>query len=246
MVSEVLTVRGLTGVDMTVRIAGPGTRSYAFLTDWTIRVLLALGCVLVALLLRLLPGIAADAHLSNFLLSAGVVLALLTYFLYHPVLELAMKGCTPGKRKAGARVLTLEGATPGPGALVVRNLFRLIDCLPVFYVVGLICCLVTEQRVRLGDLAAGTVLVMEDAEGVRPLVRRGEQVPRSTLPLEALQLIRDLLERWPSMAEVRRAKLARTLLAKVDPGFDPKAHTASDGRALRARLEALLAGRPGH
>jgi uncharacterized RDD family membrane protein YckC len=246
MAAEVLTVKGLTGVDMTVRIAGPGTRSYAFLTDWMIRVLLALGWVLVALLLGLLPGIAADAHLSNILMGAGVVLALLTYFLYHPVLELAMKGCTPGKRKAGARIVTVGGATPGAGALVIRNVFRLFDCLPVFYVVGLICCLLTEQRVRLGDLVAGTVLVVEDAEGARSLAQLGEQAQRSTLPLEALQLIHDLLERWPSMAEARRVRLARALLAKVDPGFDPQANTASDERALRARLETLLAGKSGH
>ena len=55
MAEEELIVRGLTGVDMALRIAGPGTRSYAFLTDWLIRLLIALTLILLAVMYRLLP-----------------------------------------------------------------------------------------------------------------------------------------------------------------------------------------------
>ena len=66
-----------------------------------------------------------------------VLPALAIYFLYHPVLELAMRGRTPGKRSAGIHVVTRDGSAPSAGALLVRNVFRLIDSLPVAYGVGL-------------------------------------------------------------------------------------------------------------
>lgn len=246
MAEEELTVSSLTGVDMTVRIAGPGTRSYAFLTDWLLRLLLALAWLLAGSLLRLLPRIAADASLAHAVMVVAVILALATYFLYQPVLEVLMRGRTPGLRKAGARIATVEGTTPGTGALLIRNLLRLIDALPVFYVVGLTCCLLTKQRVRLGDMVAGTVLVLDEADSVQSLGRLSVQMQRTALPAEALQLIHDLLDRWRSLEEAQRTRLARELLAKLDPGFDPRRAEASSARALQGRLEALLAGKRGY
>jgi uncharacterized RDD family membrane protein YckC len=238
MAEEELIVRGLTGVDMSLRIAGPGTRSFAFLIDWQIRLLAALALILVGLLLRLLPG--APAFLTHSVWAATIVLAMLIYFLYHPVLEVLMRGRTPGKLSAGARIVTVEGATPTVGSLLLRNLFRLIDCLPAFYVVGLGCCLLTDRRVRLGDLVAGTVLVLEQEDASAALARLGTAMQRSALPLEALRLLQDLLERWRDLDEVRRASLARELLARLDPGFDAARHAALSGEAMRARLETLL------
>jgi uncharacterized RDD family membrane protein YckC len=238
MAEEELTVRGLTGVNMSLRIAGPGTRSFAFLIDWQIRLLIALALILLGLLLRLLPG--APAVLTHSVWTATIVLAALVYFLYHPVLEVLMRGRTPGKRQAGARIVTVDGATPTTGSLLLRNLFRLIDCLPAFYVVGLGCCLLTDKRVRLGDMVAGTVLVLEEADASETLARLGAAMQRSTLPLEALRLVQDLLDRWRDLDEGRRSQLARQLLARLDPGFDAARDTGLSATALRARLEALL------
>lgn len=238
MAEEELIVRGLTGVDMSLRIAGPGTRSFAFLIDWQIRLLIALALILVAVLLRLLHT--RLSTLTGWAAIAAFVLAPLIYFLYHPVLEVLMRGRTPGKRKAGARIVTVEGATPTVGPLLMRNLFRLIDCLPGVYVVGLGCCLFTEQRVRLGDLVAGTVLVLEEADATRELARLGQAMQRSALPLEALRLIQDLLDRWRDLEEEQRIGLARGLLAKLDPQFHAWRDSPPGEAALRARLEALL------
>lgn len=238
MAEEELIVRGLTGVDMSLRIAGPGTRSYAFLIDWQIRLMSALVLILVALPIRMLPG--APPLLTHSVWITAVVLASLVYFLYHPVLEVLMRGHTPGKRSAGARIVTLEGTTPTVGSLLMRNLFRLIDSLPAFYAVGLGCCLFTGKRVRLGDLVAGTVLVLEDPDASKKLARLGAAMQRSTLPLEALRLIHDLLDRWRDLDEGLRMKLARGLLTKLDPGFDSRRESALNDESLRARLEALL------
>ena len=238
MAEEELIVRGLTGVDMSLRIAGPGTRSFAFLIDWQIRLLAALALILAAALLQLLAGVSKPVMATVWIVTA--VIASLIYLLYHPVLEVLMRGRTPGKRRAGARIVTVEGATPTTGSLLLRNLFRLIDGMPGFYVVGLGCCLFTQKSVRLGDLVAGTVLVLEEAEASQTLARLGEAMQRSSLPLEALRLIHDLLARWRDLDEEQRMKLACGLLTRLDPGFDSGRESARNDEALRTRLEALL------
>jgi uncharacterized RDD family membrane protein YckC len=240
--TDELTVRGLTGVDMTLAVAGPGTRSYAFVIDWHVRVLGVLAWVLLGALLReAAPAAARGRIASNPIMIALMVGAALTYFLYHPVLELAMRGRTPGKRIAGIRIVTLEGEMAGPGALLMRNLFRLIDSLPLFYMVGLACCLVTRQRVRIGDMAAGTVLVLDAADDARSLSRLGAILGRSSLPPETIKLVQDLLDRWRALEKPRRLALARALVARIEPNRDVAEVAALNERALRALLESHIA-----
>jgi uncharacterized RDD family membrane protein YckC len=239
LATEELNIRGLTGVDITLRVAGPGTRAYAFIIDWHIRLLVALAWVLAGLLVGLIVGgdFKKDA-LPLFFIAP----ALLIYFLYHPVLEVLMRGRTPGKRMAGARIVTLEGETPGTGALLMRNLFRLIDSLPVAYLVGLVCCIFTAQRVRIGDLAAGTLLILDDPKATRSLALVGMAAQNSRLEPDVATLVQDLIDRWAELKEDRRESLARELLARFDPGRDPVQLATLDPVALRSRLEALLRG----
>ena len=221
---------------MTLPVAGPGTRAYAFLIDWHIRLLVALVWLLLGWLIGLGLGSAAR---TTFVLLA-VVPALLIYVLYHPVLELLMHGRTPGKRMAGARIVTLEGATPSTGALLMRNVFRLIDSLPAFYVVGLVCCVLTAHRVRIGDLAAGTVLILDDSKTAQSLGNVGKLAQSSHLEPDAAALVQNLLERWVELDDGQAEKLARELLARLEAGSDPTHLTTLDSAALRSRLEALL------
>jgi uncharacterized RDD family membrane protein YckC len=237
---ERLRIAGLTGVDVGLEIAGPGSRSHAFFTDWCIRVLLALGWVGIILFLR---DTGASAFLGHAKLAyiAGLP-ALALYLLYHPVLEVAMRGRTPGKRSAGLRLVTRSGGTPGSGALLIRNVFRLIDCLPSLYLVGLMCCFITRQRVRIGDLAAGTLLVV-DAQQPLPAAAL-QAVAQGTLTPQAAELIEELLERWLSLVPAQRSALARDLLARVAEHDDNAADPGqSDDWQLRERLRRVLASR---
>src|ERR1700722_16489383 len=191
MAAEQILVQSATGVDLTLSIAGPGNRSYAFVIDWHIRLLICAAWLLLAayaLKLNLSPK-SQDALLS--LLPAAVI-----YFLYHPILETALRGRTPGKRMAGLVLVNRAGGTPSTSALVIRNIFRLIDGLPAFYVVGLVCCVVTANRVRIGDMAAGTLLVLDDAAASKSLARLETLAAASRLPLDALELVDQVLERW--------------------------------------------------
>ena len=238
MSSPQITLQTVTGVDVELTIAGPGSRSYAFVIDWHIRLLLMLAWLLVGHLLfsggtlQLAPNPGMGYVLWVWLP------AMIIYFFYHPVLEVAMRGRTPGKRIAGVRLVTREGDIPGAGALLLRNIFRVIDSLPFFYLVGLATVVMTEHHVRVGDLAAGTLLVMDHDSG--PSSFTSTVTTKGGLTPQAADLIQELLDRWPSLDEQNRATIARSLLARLDPQM-PAEELAKLGTVdLRSRLMAKL------
>jgi uncharacterized RDD family membrane protein YckC len=231
-----LHISGLTGVDITLDIAGAGSRSFAFIIDWHIRLLLAAAWFALATQIYL-----HAAHGARGAAFGRVVAipAICIYFFYHPVLEVLSRGRTPGKRMAGVRIVTRQGGTPTVGALLIRNVFRLVDAAPVFYLVGLLCCLFSAQRVRVGDMAAGTLLVREEAASARSLGALGALVSQSSLPPTAVELIDDLLQRWHSLDLSARTALARTILARVGGSAGDDVSAMPD-QELRQRLQALL------
>jgi uncharacterized membrane protein SpoIIM required for sporulation/uncharacterized RDD family membrane protein YckC len=159
-----LAVRSATGIDARIVLAGPGARSIAFILDWLIRTALTLVYLLVASLVILGNlDFDYDADEETLWYLAGAIPASAIYFLYHLVLESVMAGRTPGKRMTGLRILTTEGLVPTTGALITRNVFRIIDSMPVFYVVGQMFVMFGKRHLRLGDIAAGTVLAIERA-----------------------------------------------------------------------------------
>jgi uncharacterized membrane protein SpoIIM required for sporulation/uncharacterized RDD family membrane protein YckC len=181
-----LTVPSATGVDARIVLAGPGARSFAFMLDWLIRTALSMTYLLVAALL-ILGNLRFDVDQDEETLwyLAGALPATAIYFLYHLVLEPLMSGRTPGKRMAGVRVLTPEGQVPTTGALITRNIFRIVDSMPVVYVVGLMFVFFGKRHLRLGDLAAGTLIAMERAPFLEKLELEKlmlEKLPREKPP----------------------------------------------------------------
>jgi uncharacterized RDD family membrane protein YckC len=237
-----LSIASATGVDVALPIAGAGSRSYAFLIDWHIRVLVALAWFLVGAKLAAgsLSGIDFRDGDARWLLVTLPAIGF--YLLYHPLLEVLMKGRTPGKRMAGVRIVTRTGGMPSTGALLVRNVFRLVDCLPGLYVVGLVCTLVTRDHVRIGDLAAGTLLVHDSGSAVAALATF-EHLTRETAHDPAiLDIGSDLLRRWSSLEPARRVALAQAVLSKLEPP-DPAEAADTDPESLRRRLQLALGAR---
>lgn len=215
--NERIVIPSVTGVDLELEIAGPGGRSYAYTIDWHIRVLLAiawwaLGTFLLQGSLDLIDSDSAgfSAYSFTVLIPAGAL-----YMLYHPVLEILMRGRTPGKRIAGIRIVNLAGETPSIGALLIRNLLRLLDSLPMGYIVGLITTVFTTNSVRIGDLAAGTLLVYEESKdtGMQQLQFGQQSVERHGI--DKAELIGELLARWDELAPSTRNQLATQLLTKI-------------------------------
>jgi uncharacterized RDD family membrane protein YckC len=231
-----LVVDSVTGIDVSLPVAGPGARAYAFLVDWHIRVILALGWFVSGALLYngrfiLAPPLTSDARWFG----TVVAPALAIYFLYHHVVELAMRGSTPGKRMAGVRIVARDGGAPSVGALLTRNVFRLVDSLPLFYGVGLITVVLTREHLRIGDMAAGTLLVFEQADARLP-TPAAEAHRGSRLDAAGAEIVAELLERWPALQPEARVRLARQVLTRYagelsEPG--------DDDDAWRTRLERL-------
>jgi uncharacterized RDD family membrane protein YckC len=145
------------GVDLGLTVAGPVPRAAAFAMDFGIR---------FVLFLMLAPLMALSG--------VGVGLVLIGAFLLewlYPVAFEVWSGATPGKRAMGLAVVHDDGTPIGLPASLVRNLLRTVDFLPVFYGVGLIASLADPDFRRLGDLAAGT-LVIHAPKGSDPRGRR--------------------------------------------------------------------------
>lgn len=233
-----LAVDSVTGIDVSLAVAGPGARSYAFLIDWNIRLILAFTWYAFgALLFNGRMSLTAPATPSGRWFVLVLLPAAAIYFLYHYVLELAMRGRTPGKRAAGVHVVTRDGGAPGAGALLIRNVFRLIDSLPICYGVGLATVALTREHLRIGDMAAGTLLVYERTAAAPP----AEFSAHGKLDATGMEIVHELLARWAGLEPASRLELARRVLARYAPGEagDADAGAAADGEALRRRLERL-------
>jgi uncharacterized RDD family membrane protein YckC len=230
-------VDSVTGIDVSLPVAGPGVRSFAFLIDWHIRLLLALAWWLLGSFLYN-GRLALNAPLAHQQAWFGTVMlpAFAIYFLYHPVLEVLMRGRTPGKRSAGIQVVTRSGGLPGAGALLVRNVFRLIDSLPVAYGVGLTLMVLTRESLRCGDMAAGTLLVYERSVADSDLLQSAAQRVGRLDPVGA-EIVADLLERWESLVPEARVRLTRQLLQRyLGAAADL---SEADELQWRSRLELL-------
>lgn len=78
--------------------------------------------------------------------------------LYNVAMELTV-GATVGKLVVGVRVVMADGSKITPGASILRNLLRIVDWLPFFYLVGAIAIWAGPRRQRIGDRAAKTAVI---------------------------------------------------------------------------------------
>ena len=237
MPPDELAIDSVTGVEVSLPIAGAGGRGFAFLIDWHIRVLIAIAWWLAGTFFVFGEfGFVDPAEgVGSVYVLAVMVPALAIYFLYHPVLEIAMHGRTPGKRMAGVRIVTREGATPGIGPLLIRNVFRLVDSLPLFYCLGLAWTVFSAQHVRIGDLAAGTLLVYDRGD-VLDAAAEAFAPTGGDLDPKLSDLVRDLLDRWRQLEPQARINLANTVLRRTDP----QAEWVDDEDVLMSQLRRLI------
>ncbi|MDJ0807211.1 MAG: RDD family protein [Gammaproteobacteria bacterium] len=187
------------GVRLEFRLAGPVVRACAWAIDAAIRGLLY---VLLALGLSLLGGI-------------GVGIMLIGFFLiewFYPVVFELHKGATPGKQAMGIWVIQDNGTPVSPAASVIRNLLRAVDFLPLFYALGLLSMLLDREFRRLGDLAAGTLVVYRDQPGERKMTAEARvSKPAVELSREEQMVLLAFAERGGGLSSARRIELAELL-----------------------------------
>jgi uncharacterized RDD family membrane protein YckC len=187
------------GVLLDYRLAGPVVRACAWAIDALVRVVIYLVLLLV---LSLLGGM-------------GMAILLIGFFLiewFYPVLFEMQNGATPGKRAMGIVVIQDNGTPVTPSASVIRNFLRTVDFLPFLYATGLLAMLLNRHFKRLGDLAAGTVVVYRDTRKKRELLPQAvaSKPPMELSESEQLTLLA-FVERGESLSLGRRQELAELM-----------------------------------
>ncbi|MDF1825599.1 MAG: RDD family protein [Verrucomicrobiales bacterium] len=159
-----LEVRTLEGVTFSVPIASPFSRCLALAVDFAVVVALTL---LISQFIGIFQSSVAEipvigSILSDFGAGATILLQFIVFTFYGMVTEWLWSGQTVGKRLFKLRVIDDRGLSLGVKQIVIRNLFRLLDILPsTFYLIGSISCLITKRCQRIGDIAAGTLVIRE-------------------------------------------------------------------------------------
>src|SRR6476661_2151885 len=148
---DIRTIATPEGVELALPLAGIGSRFSGLLLDLIIQYALLIACGLLAF--WALGGVAGDITIAL----AGLLLLL----GYDVLFEVLGGGRTIGKRAAGLRVVLDTGAPIGLRASLIRNLLRLVEGLALMYVPAMISVLATRSNQRLGDLAAGTLVVRD-------------------------------------------------------------------------------------
>jgi len=152
----------LVAIDMPV--AGIGSRFVALLVDYLIW--LAALVALIFFMALVDPSLSHFSKLGEKWETALVTLGIfLFYWGYFTLFEAFWGGRTPGKRLAKIRVIQVSGRGIGLFESMTRNLLRVVDQFPGIYVVGVVSVFATRRHQRLGDLAAGTMVVHERKEG---------------------------------------------------------------------------------
>lgn len=187
------------GVDLGLRVAGPLPRALAWVLDALIRY-----TALFALSMLLLPlaGLGVGAFL--------ILLFLMEWF--YPVLFEVTRGATPGKKAMGLTVVHDNGTPIGWPAAMIRNLLRVVDFFPLFYGAGVVSMLINRQFKRLGDLAAGTLVVyVEEARrSEAPIAAEPRPLP-VPLAVEEQRALLDFAERSTTLAPGRVEELAEII-----------------------------------
>mgnify|MGYP002624187711 CR=1 FL=1 len=216
-------------VRLEMPLAGPSARMLAYAIDWALLFVVQIGAV--ALVVLALSGIDIIGEwLAPYLpepqddgggFGPFVVAVVILYFVFQFLIELAYfstceivwGGRTLGKRVVGLRVVRADGLPVGAREALLRNLLRIVDALPAYYLVGLTALVVSERAQRFGDLVAGTLVVRTDREPPPPLLDSGdEDLSRFRFGREQLgaigaaemRLVRQTLRRLPSLAPQQR------------------------------------------
>lgn len=217
------------GIELDLQLAGLGSRMVAAAIDIAIRIVLLFAYLLA---LGLFVGEEAPG-----VIAAGIyILLFLLMFGYDIIFETLGSGRTPGKRWTGLRVVREGGHPVGFLASAIRSALRLFDTVPPLTAIGFISIFFTAKHQRLGDLAAGTIVIRDRhaklrasrGRRIRRAARHAPQIPIidpeelagwdvSTITTTELATVRQFLERRPTLTPEARHRLGWQLAQRLRP-----------------------------
>ena len=222
--NEQLSIETPEQIDISFQKAGIGSRFYAALIDTGLLVLISF----VGYYVNRNFVMELGDTLGNWLGAIGGILVFALFWGYYMVFEVTSNGQSLGKRALGLRVIKDGGYPIGFADSAIRNLVRVVDFLPFFYGAGLLTMLINGNWQRLGDLAAGTLVVKTARTDLKPTgANVSVHVPAINIPREAFEyagwirpelvteaelgVIREYLTRRGTLPKPRRSQLARTI-----------------------------------
>jgi uncharacterized RDD family membrane protein YckC len=215
-------------------LASAGSRFLALAIDTMLQAgsFLVVG-LLAVVVVRVTLTFASEAATWVFalLLLFGFVL----HYGYFAVFEALGSGQTPGKRAIGIRVVTVSGRPLTPFEAILRNLLRIVDQLPGIYAVGVLSIFLTARNQRLGDLAAGTVVVHEQPlapPDLPPPMRSAARYGAARLTVNERALVEAFLQRRHALDSYLRLQTARQVLGRVSARLDLPLDAAADEERL--------------
>jgi uncharacterized RDD family membrane protein YckC len=227
-----ITLSAPEGIDLQIVLAGAASRFIAGVIDLALQIGLITAAAAVAFAV-----IGGGLGVALFAMAAFAGL-----YMYDVLFEVLASGRTPGKRMTHLRVVRAGGAPVDLPASTIRNLLRLIDILPAAYLVGILSILATKRNQRLGDLAAGTIVIREPAERREQPRRNVVEEPAATVGWdvsavspEELATVRRFLERREDLD----ARARRELAHRLEQGLRTKVAGAPAELSSESFLEAL-------
>ncbi|WP_281886448.1 RDD family protein [Paenibacillus sp. YYML68] len=219
-------------VQLQLRTAGLGSRTAAQLLDLLVLAVLFAAVSLVVGIVLMVVGTGVAKALGDYAAALLIVLGFLLTGGYFAISEYYMGGQTWGKRRLGLRVVLENGQPLTWLASIIRNFFRLIDFLPSFYFLGTVWIFLHKKDKRLGDVAAGTIVVQDmrwDKLTQRRRMERwlqkwrAEERPeliltdsmRRRFEREDWIVLSSFVERLPSLLPAKRQQFAETIAAKL-------------------------------
>lgn len=214
------------------QVAGPFRRLPAYLIDLLIRVMVGVAAFLLAMLVLGIAGLPG----------MGLGLTLVFWFalewFYGGVFEAFWNGQTPGKRLMQIRVLSSDGQPINGLQAVLRNVLRAVDQQPVaLCLLGLLAAMMNDRFQRLGDLACGTMVVVEERRWFRGVIRfnhpeairlAGAIPPSFQVTRSMARALATYVQRRMLFPPMRRLEIARHLGEPLREEFNLPGNTDLD------------------
>jgi uncharacterized RDD family membrane protein YckC len=221
-------------VAFSYELAGLGSRFFAVFVDLTIQIAVVITIsLLIAWLAAAFPvaGKAppvsklAGAVLNALLIVAGFML----FFGYFIIFEWRWAGRTPGKRLLGIRVVRDGGFPVDFTASVIRNVVRIFEMVFGFYAISAVATLLSPQNRRLGDMAAGTIVVRDHRfERTTAASLRSERDRDDPLVSDLSPAERDLVLRYAERRKTLNLRARTAVAAQIAATIRPKLTVSFD------------------
>jgi len=242
-----LRVKTPESIAFSYELAGLGSRFLAVAIDIALQTLVMIGIIwgLVYAGTHLSAAAMRDAsRVSKFEESLAIAFIIsiifVIYFGYFIIFETFWNGQTPGKKLMGLRVVRDGGYPADFASIAIRNVIRVGEAVAGLYAISAVAALMSPENKRLGDMAAGTLVVRDTAAAKLAAIL--EEPPDAARPImltaEERSLIDLFVVRRQGMAPGNRADMAARIAQRVRPRVSRDLQQLND-EDLLTRLSAL-------